>query len=178
MFFALYFGEEKCEAFQSLLMLSRQWFVFQPRLLPPAPEDKAATALVSFPEVSLRRHGSPQARWEVQERSSSFLAITSYGTNHLLGFCSSFACQLASCSKQFESYALEKGGFNSSLGKACPENVNILIYLPFEKCCVQSGMWLVGLIKLALEAGKATPAPPVGPALGSKGVNIMAFCKD
>ncbi|XP_040990700.1 50S ribosomal protein L11, chloroplastic-like [Juglans microcarpa x Juglans regia] len=37
---------------------------------------------------------------------------------------------------------------------------------------------LVGLIKLALEAVKATPAPPVGPALGSKGVNIMAFCKD
>lgn len=37
---------------------------------------------------------------------------------------------------------------------------------------------MVGLIKLALEAGKATPAPPVGPALGSKGVNIMAFCKD
>lgn len=36
----------------------------------------------------------------------------------------------------------------------------------------------MGLIKLALEAGKATPAPPVGPALGSKGVNIMAFCKD
>ena len=34
------------------------------------------------------------------------------------------------------------------------------------------------MIKLALEAGKATPAPPVGPALGSKGVNIMAFCKD
>ncbi|XP_059642450.1 large ribosomal subunit protein uL11c [Cornus florida] len=37
---------------------------------------------------------------------------------------------------------------------------------------------VTGLIKLALEAGKATPAPPVGPALGSKGVNIMAFCKD
>ena len=37
---------------------------------------------------------------------------------------------------------------------------------------------MVGIIKLALEAGKATPAPPVGPALGSKGVNIMAFCKD
>ncbi|KAF5477961.1 hypothetical protein F2P56_004564 [Juglans regia] len=37
---------------------------------------------------------------------------------------------------------------------------------------------VVGLIKLALEAGKAPPAPPVGPALGSKGVNIMAFCKD
>ncbi|OMP02761.1 Ribosomal protein L11 [Corchorus olitorius] len=37
---------------------------------------------------------------------------------------------------------------------------------------------VVGIIKLALEAGKATPAPPVGPALGAKGVNIMAFCKD
>ncbi|KAG4958184.1 hypothetical protein JHK87_034817 [Glycine soja] len=37
---------------------------------------------------------------------------------------------------------------------------------------------VVGIIKLALEVGKATPAPPVGPALGSKGVNIMAFCKD
>ena len=34
------------------------------------------------------------------------------------------------------------------------------------------------MIKLALEAGKATPVLPVGPALGSKGVNIMAFCKD
>ncbi|RAL49886.1 unnamed protein product [Cuscuta campestris] len=37
---------------------------------------------------------------------------------------------------------------------------------------------VTGVVKLALEAGKATPAPPVGPALGSKGVNIMAFCKD
>uniref|UniRef100_A0A7C9D1L8 Large ribosomal subunit protein uL11c n=1 Tax=Opuntia streptacantha TaxID=393608 RepID=A0A7C9D1L8_OPUST len=37
---------------------------------------------------------------------------------------------------------------------------------------------VVGVIKLALEAGKATPAPPVGPALGSKGVNIMMFCKE
>ncbi|XP_058085609.1 uncharacterized protein LOC131233053 [Magnolia sinica] len=37
---------------------------------------------------------------------------------------------------------------------------------------------VIGLVKLALDAGKATPAPPVGPALGSKGVNIMAFCKE
>ncbi|CAN6285901.1 unnamed protein product [Urochloa humidicola] len=37
---------------------------------------------------------------------------------------------------------------------------------------------VVGMIKLALEAGKATPAPPVGPALGAKGVNIMMFCKE
>ena len=36
---------------------------------------------------------------------------------------------------------------------------------------------VVGLIKLQIEAGKANPAPPVGPALGQKGVNIMDFCK-
>jgi large subunit ribosomal protein L11 len=34
------------------------------------------------------------------------------------------------------------------------------------------------IIKLQIQAGKATPAPPVGPALGQHGVNIMAFCKD
>ena len=34
------------------------------------------------------------------------------------------------------------------------------------------------IVKLQIEAGKATPAPPVGPALGQHGVNIMAFCKD
>jgi large subunit ribosomal protein L11 len=34
------------------------------------------------------------------------------------------------------------------------------------------------IIKLALPAGKATPAPPVGPALGQHGVNIAAFCKE
>ncbi|KAK9805257.1 hypothetical protein WJX72_009264 [[Myrmecia] bisecta] len=37
---------------------------------------------------------------------------------------------------------------------------------------------VTGLIKLALPAGKANPAPPVGPALGAKGVNIMQFCKE
>jgi len=34
------------------------------------------------------------------------------------------------------------------------------------------------MIKLQIEAGKANPAPPVGPALGQHGVNIMAFCKE
>ena len=34
------------------------------------------------------------------------------------------------------------------------------------------------LIKLQIDAGKANPAPPVGPSLGQHGVNIMAFCKD
>lgn len=37
---------------------------------------------------------------------------------------------------------------------------------------------ITGTIKLQLPAGAANPAPPVGPALGSAGVNIMAFCKD
>lgn len=35
-----------------------------------------------------------------------------------------------------------------------------------------------GYIKLQIQAGKATPAPPVGPALGQHGVNIMGFCKE
>ena len=37
---------------------------------------------------------------------------------------------------------------------------------------------VVAVIKLALDAGKANPAPPVGPALGQHGVNIMMFCKE
>lgn len=37
---------------------------------------------------------------------------------------------------------------------------------------------VIGIIKLALDAGKATPAPPIGPALGQKGVNIVMFCKE
>jgi len=37
---------------------------------------------------------------------------------------------------------------------------------------------VTGIIKLQIAAGQANPAPPVGPALGQHGVNIMAFCKD
>ncbi|MDO4721296.1 MAG: 50S ribosomal protein L11 [Peptostreptococcaceae bacterium] len=37
---------------------------------------------------------------------------------------------------------------------------------------------VIGQIKLQIGAGKATPAPPVGPALGQHGVNIMGFCKE
>ncbi len=37
---------------------------------------------------------------------------------------------------------------------------------------------IIGMVKLQIPAGKATPAPPVGPALGQHGVNIMAFCKE
>lgn len=37
---------------------------------------------------------------------------------------------------------------------------------------------VTGKIKLAIQAGKANPAPPIGPALGQHGVNIMQFCKE
>jgi large subunit ribosomal protein L11 len=37
---------------------------------------------------------------------------------------------------------------------------------------------VVAIIKLAIDAGKANPAPPIGPALGQHGVNIMMFCKE
>ncbi|HPT79114.1 MAG TPA: 50S ribosomal protein L11 [Candidatus Atribacteria bacterium] len=37
---------------------------------------------------------------------------------------------------------------------------------------------ITGMVKLQIPAGKATPAPPVGPALGQHGVNIMGFCKE
>lgn len=40
------------------------------------------------------------------------------------------------------------------------------------------GKKVVKIIKLQIPAGKANPAPPIGPALGSAGVNIMAFCKE
>ena len=39
------------------------------------------------------------------------------------------------------------------------------------------GKSLIGFIKLQIPAGQANPAPPVGPALGQHGVNIMEFCK-
>ena len=37
---------------------------------------------------------------------------------------------------------------------------------------------ITGIVKLQISAGQANPAPPVGPALGQQGVNIMAFCKE
>jgi len=37
---------------------------------------------------------------------------------------------------------------------------------------------IIAIIKLALNAGKATPAPPIGPALGQHGINIAGFCKE
>lgn len=37
---------------------------------------------------------------------------------------------------------------------------------------------VTGIVRLQIPAGKANPAPPIGPALGAQGVNIMAFCKE
>ena len=37
---------------------------------------------------------------------------------------------------------------------------------------------ILGYIKLQVKAGSATPSPPIGPALGQRGVNIMGFCKE
>ena len=51
-------------------------------------------------------------------------------------------------------------------------------YWKIEENLTRSLVVEIGVIKLALEARKATPASPVGPALGSIGVNIMTFYKD
>lgn len=46
-----------------------------------------------------------------------------------------------------------------------------------QKPAAKGGKQILGLIKLQIPAGKANPSPPVGPALGQKGLNIMDFCK-
>ena len=58
-------------------------------------------------------------------------------------------------------------------GRSTPVELD---FLQVEKL-VKSMKKVVGQIKLQIPAGKATPAPPVGPALGQAGVNIMDFCK-
>jgi large subunit ribosomal protein L11 len=54
----------------------------------------------------------------------------------------------------------------------------MLWYTAYEWRFAVMAQKVVGLIKLQIAAGKATPAPPVGPALGQHGVNIMAFTKE
>jgi large subunit ribosomal protein L11 len=48
----------------------------------------------------------------------------------------------------------------------------------FTRRCITLAQKIMGYIKLQIPAGKATPAPPVGPALGQYGVNIVQFTKD
>lgn len=55
--------------------------------------------------------------------------------------------------------------------------VRSAIYHEFWRC-KEMAQKVTGFIKLQIPAGKATPAPPVGPALGQHGVNIMAFTKE
>ncbi|KAI3904570.1 hypothetical protein MKW98_014750 [Papaver atlanticum] len=83
----------------------------------------------------------------------------------------SFSCTNLSSNANFSRQFLNKK--QSSLS-AAPRSLTIKSMAPPKGKAKK----VIGVIKLALEAGKATPAPPVGPALGSKGVNIMAFCKD
>ena len=52
------------------------------------------------------------------------------------------------------------------------------IHFYFVKKKLVMAKKVIGLVKLALNAGKATPAPPVGPALGQYGANIVMFCKE
>ncbi|KDO76781.1 hypothetical protein CISIN_1g042478mg [Citrus sinensis] len=66
----------------------------------------------------------------------------------------------------------------SPLLSSTPRFLTVIAMAPPKPGGKAKAKKVLGLIKLALEAGKATPAPPVGPALGAKGVNIMAFCKD
>jgi len=68
-------------------------------------------------------------------------------------------------------------------GRQCSHNTSLLMHHTHSRTggsrrVTTMAAKVTGYIKLALEAGKASPAPPVGPALGSKGVNIMGFCKE
>jgi large subunit ribosomal protein L11 len=47
----------------------------------------------------------------------------------------------------------------------------------FEKGVVDMAKKIAGTMKLQIPAGAANPSPPVGPALGQRGINIMEFCK-
>lgn len=54
----------------------------------------------------------------------------------------------------------------------------LYIVKEFEKISKLMSKKIKAFVKLALSAGKATPAPPIGPALGQHGVNIASFCKE
>ncbi|XP_022970097.1 50S ribosomal protein L11, chloroplastic [Cucurbita maxima] len=94
--------------------------------------------------------------------SSSFLASPSSGFSSKFNF----------------SLRFFSNGQSSSLISPTPRRLSVVSMAPPKAKPGGKSKKVIGVIKLALEAGKATPAPPVGPALGSKGVNIMAFCKD
>eukprot|EP00252_Welwitschia_mirabilis_P000135 TRINITY_DN1009_c0_g1_i1.p1 TRINITY_DN1009_c0_g1~~TRINITY_DN1009_c0_g1_i1.p1 ORF type:complete len:225 (+),score=47.36 TRINITY_DN1009_c0_g1_i1:114-788(+) len=104
--------------------------------------------------------------------------------------CAFASFQFAGTGKHFALLPLQwTRGFSSATTAVMPrtkmKNVRIQrkIHLPLKAMAMAPKTGgkpkkVIGTVKLALEAGKATPAPPVGPALGSKGVNIMSFCKE
>ena len=61
---------------------------------------------------------------------------------------------------------------NTELLRCCCSSFNV--YIEINKKMAKE---VAGLIKLQIKGGAANPSPPVGPALGSKGINIMEFCK-
>mmetsp|Transcript_14556 Transcript_14556/g.39422 ORF Transcript_14556/g.39422 Transcript_14556/m.39422 type:complete len:177 (+) Transcript_14556:156-686(+) len=74
---------------------------------------------------------------------------------------------------------LQQTAFKGQLATSSRAPTRALISRPQRgRLVINNASKVTGKIKLALTAGKANPAPPVGPALGSKGVNIMAFCKE
>ncbi|XP_022155580.1 50S ribosomal protein L11, chloroplastic [Momordica charantia] len=97
-----------------------------------------------------------------KQLSSPFLALPTSGLSSNFNFSLKFL----------------SNGQSSSLLSSRPRRLSVISMAPPKAKPGGKSKKVIGMIKLALEAGKATPAPPVGPALGSKGVNIMAFCKD
>lgn len=65
---------------------------------------------------------------------------------------------------------------SAGCGSGKPRHTTMQGYLHYNRRC-HDGKKVVGYIKLQIPAGKATPAPPVGPALGQHGVNIVEFTK-
>ncbi|KAH9554921.1 hypothetical protein CY35_08G088000 [Sphagnum magellanicum] len=93
-------------------------------------------------------------------------------------FVSSSSSSISSCSCLKGQPLLESRGGGGAVFVGMPVRRSFQVLAMAPPKASGKAKKVIGIVKLALEAGKATPAPPVGPALGSKGVNIMAFCKE
>ncbi|KAF3434166.1 hypothetical protein FNV43_RR25269 [Rhamnella rubrinervis] len=124
------------------------------------------TILAQFWRRSPKRHDLKNSACDVNHKTN-FCSGNAVGVKQLLGSSSSYS--LISFSPKF---------LHSKQPTFISRRLCVVAMAPPKAKPGGKSKKVVGMIKLALEAGKATPAPPVGPALGSKGVNIMAFCKD